>query len=122
MVCPGSGNLQVDLLGGGDDVTFVSQGFDCFNAYELNLGEGANTVNLSGDCGDVLTGPATINSGGGPDVLTAGSQAFTFNAGGGTTACTRAPATTSCTVAMAPTGCSATRATIRCWARVAPTS
>ena len=83
VVCPGSGNLQVNLGGGSDGVTFVSQGFDCFNAYELNLGEGANTVNLSGDCGDVLTGPATINSGAGPDVLTAGSQAFTFNAGGG---------------------------------------
>jgi len=83
VVCPASGNLQVNLGGGDDDVTFVSQGFDCFNAYELNLGEGANTVNLSGDCGDVLTGPATINSGAGPDVLTAGSQAFTFNAGGG---------------------------------------
>ena len=83
VVCPGSGNLQVNLDGGSDDVTFVSQGFDCFNAYALNLGEGANTVNLSGDCGEVLTGPATINSGAGPDVLTAGSQAFTFNAGGG---------------------------------------
>lgn len=83
VVCPGSGNLQVNLGAGSDDVTFVSQGFDCFNAYDLNLGEGTNTVNLSGDCGDVLTGPATVNSGGGPDVLTAGSQAFTFNAGGG---------------------------------------
>ena len=81
--CPAHGNLKVDLGSGSDDVTFVSQGFDCFNAYELNLGEGTNTVNLSGDCGDALTGPATINSGAGPDVLTAGSQAFTFNAGGG---------------------------------------
>ncbi len=83
VICPGSGNLQVNLGSGDDDVTFVSQGFDCFNAYALNLGEGANTVNLSGDCGDVLTGPAIINSGAGADVLTAGSQAFTFNAGGG---------------------------------------
>jgi Ca2+-binding RTX toxin-like protein len=83
VVCPGSGNLKVDLLGGDDDVTFVSQGFDCFNAYELNLGDGVNTLNLSGDCGDSLTGPATVNSGSGPDVLTAGSQPFTFNAGGG---------------------------------------
>src|SRR5688572_23625435 len=32
VVCPGSGNLQVSLGGGSDDVTFVSQGFDCFNA------------------------------------------------------------------------------------------
>ena len=46
--CPGHTNLKVDLGSGNDDVTFVSQGFDCFNAYELNLGEGANTVNLSG--------------------------------------------------------------------------
>jgi Ca2+-binding RTX toxin-like protein len=82
--CPGHSNLKVDLGSGSDDVTFVSQGFDCFNAYELNLGEGANTVNLSGDCGATLTGPATINSGSGPDVLTAGSQGpITFNAGGG---------------------------------------
>ena len=81
--CPGHSNLRVDVGSGSDDVTFVSQGFDCFNAYELNLGEGANTVNLSSDCGDVLTGPAIINSGSGPDVLTAGSQAFTINAGGG---------------------------------------
>ena len=81
--CPGHGNVKVDLAAGNDDVTFTSQGFDCFNAYELNLGEGTNTVNLSGDCGDVLTGPATVNSGSGPDVLTAGSQAVTFNAGGG---------------------------------------
>ena len=70
--CPGHGNVQVDLGAGNDYVTFVSQGFDCFNAYELNLGEGANTVNLSSDCGDALTGPATINSGSGPDVLTRG--------------------------------------------------
>ncbi len=83
ITCPGSSKLKVDLGSADDDVTFVSQGFDCFNAYELNLGEGANTVNLSGDCGDVLTGPAVINSGAGPDVLSAGSQAFTFNAGGG---------------------------------------
>ena len=83
--CPGSGNLQVDLLGGDDDVTFVSQGFDCFNLYELNLGDGANTLNLSGDCGPTLPGGATtVNSGSGPDVLTAGSQGpITFNAGGG---------------------------------------
>ena len=80
---PRAHKLKVDLGSADDDVTFVSQGFDCFNAYELNLGEGANTVNLSWDCGDVLRGPAIINSGGGPDVLTAGSQAFTFNAGGG---------------------------------------
>jgi Ca2+-binding RTX toxin-like protein len=81
--CPGSDKLKVDLGSGSDEVTFVSQGFDCFNAYELNLGDGANTVNLSSDCGDALTGPAIINSGSGPDVLTAGSQAFTINAGGG---------------------------------------
>ena len=63
-------------------MTFVSQGFDCFNAYELNLGDGDNTVNLSSDC-DAPLGPTTVNSGAGADVLTAGSQAFTFNAGGG---------------------------------------
>ena len=80
--CPGHGNLKVNLGAGNDDVTFVSQGFDCFNAYELNLGDGANTVNLSDQCGDP-TGPTTVNAGAGPDVLTAGSQAFTFNAGGG---------------------------------------
>ncbi len=80
--CPGHGNLQVNLGGGNDDVTFVSQGFDCFTAYELNLGDGANTVNLSDQCADP-TGPTTVNSGAGPDVLTAGSQPFTFNAGGG---------------------------------------
>ena len=82
--CPGHGNVKVDLGSGNDEVTFVSQGFDCFNAYELNLGEGANSLNLSGDCGPSLTGPATVNSGSGPDVLTAGSQGpLTFNAGGG---------------------------------------
>ena len=80
--CPGHGNVKVDLGSGDDDVTFVSQGYDCFNAYELNLGDGANTVNLSDQCGDP-TGPTTVNAGAGPDVLTAGSQAFTFNAGGG---------------------------------------
>ena len=80
--CPGHATLKVDLGSGSDDVTFVSQGFDCFDAYELNLGEGTNSVNLSSDCG-APTGPTTINSGAGPDVLTAGSQAFTFNAGGG---------------------------------------
>jgi Ca2+-binding RTX toxin-like protein len=83
--CPGHGNLQVNLGAGNDDVTFVSQGFDCFNAYDLNLGDGANELNLSSDCGDTLPGgPATVNSGSGPDVLTAGSQGpITFNAGGG---------------------------------------
>jgi len=82
--CPGSSKLRVNLGSGSDGVTFVSQGFDCFNAYELNLGDGTNTVTLSGDCGDALTGPGTINSGSGPDVLTAGSQGpFTVNAGGG---------------------------------------
>ena len=80
--CPGHSNLKVDLGPGNDDVTFVSQGFDCFDAYELNLGDGDNTVNLSSDC-DAPLGPTTVNSGAGADVLTAGSQAFTFNAGGG---------------------------------------
>jgi Ca2+-binding RTX toxin-like protein len=80
--CPGHSTLKVDLGSGGDDVSFVSQGFDCFDAYELNLGEGANSVNLSSDC-DSPTGATTINSGAGPDVLTAGSQPFTINAGGG---------------------------------------
>ena len=80
--CPGHDNLKVDLGSGDDDVTFVSQGYDCFSAYELNLGDGANTVNLSDQCADP-TGPTTVNAGAGPDVLTAGSQAFTFNAGGG---------------------------------------
>jgi Ca2+-binding RTX toxin-like protein len=84
ITCPGSGNLKINLGSGNDDVTFVSQGFDCFNAYELNLGEGANMLNLSGDCGPDLTGPAIVNSGAGADVLTAGSQGpMTFNAGGG---------------------------------------
>jgi Ca2+-binding RTX toxin-like protein len=84
VACPGHGNVKVDLGSGSDDVTFVSQGFDCFNAYELNLGEGANTVSLSSDCGPTLTGPASVSSGAGPDVLSAGSQGpFTFNAGGG---------------------------------------
>ena len=85
VICPGSGNLQVNLGSGDDDVTFVSQGFDCFDAYELNLGDGANTLNLSGDCGPTLPGGATtVNAGSGPDVLTAGSQGpITFNAGGG---------------------------------------
>jgi Ca2+-binding RTX toxin-like protein len=82
--CPGHGNLKVNLGGGNDDVTFVSQGFDCFNAYELNLGDGANKLDLSSDCGPSLTGPATVNSGSGGDVLSAGSQGpITFNAGGG---------------------------------------
>src|SRR5688572_1274357 len=80
--CPGHPYLKVELGAGNDGVTFVSQGYDCFNAYELNLGDGANTVNLSDQCGDP-TGPTTVNAGAGPDVLTAGSQAFTFNAGGG---------------------------------------
>ena len=80
--CPGHSNVKVDLGAGNDGVTFVSQGFDCFNAYELNLGEGDNTVNLSSDCAAPL-GPTTVNSGAGADVLSAGSQAFTFNAGGG---------------------------------------
>lgn len=84
IICPGHLELRVDLGAGNDDVTFTSQGYDCFNAYDLNLGDGANTVNLSGDCGPTLTGPATINSGSSPDVLTGGSQSpITFNAGGG---------------------------------------
>jgi Ca2+-binding RTX toxin-like protein len=82
--CPGHLNVKVDLGGGDDDVTFASQGFDCFNAYSLNLGDGANTLNLSDDCGATLAGLATVSSGSGPDVLTAGSQGpITFNAGGG---------------------------------------
>jgi Ca2+-binding RTX toxin-like protein len=82
--CPGHGNVKVDLGAGNDEVTFVSQGFDCFNAYELNLGEGSNMLNLSGDCGPTVTGALTVNSGSGPDVLSAGSQGpITFNAGGG---------------------------------------
>jgi hypothetical protein len=47
--------VDLVVVTGNDDVTFVSQGFDCFNAYELNLGDGANTVNLSGDCGPTLS-------------------------------------------------------------------
>jgi Ca2+-binding RTX toxin-like protein len=82
--CPGHGNVKVDLGAGNDDITFTSQGFDCFNAYALNFGDGENTLNLSDSCGATLTGPATVTSGSGPDVLTAGSQGpITFNAGGG---------------------------------------
>jgi len=84
VVCPGSGNVKVDLGGGDDDVSFVGEGFDCFFAYELNLGDGANELYLSNDCQDPLTGPATVNAGSAPDILTGGSQGpFTFNAGGG---------------------------------------
>jgi len=85
ITCPGSSRLKVDLGSGSDEVTFVSQGFDCFDAYELNLGDGANMLNLSSDCGDALPGgPTTVNSGAGADVLTAGSQGpMTFNSGGG---------------------------------------
>jgi Ca2+-binding RTX toxin-like protein len=80
--CPGSSNVRVNLGSSDDDVTFVSQGYDCFNAYEINLGEGANRVFLSDQCADP-TGPTTVNAGAGPDALTAGSQPFTFNAGAG---------------------------------------
>ena len=102
VICPGSGNLQVNLGSGDDDVTFAQhQGFDCFNAYALNLGEGANRSTLSGDCGDVLAGPAIINSGAGADVLTAGSRAITFNAGGGNDNVYASPGNDSSTAARA---------------------
>jgi Ca2+-binding RTX toxin-like protein len=82
--CPGHGNVKVVLGSGSDTVTFRSQGFDCFNAYDLNLGDGTNMLNLSNDCGATLTGAATATAGSGQDVLTAGSQGpITFNAGGG---------------------------------------
>jgi Ca2+-binding RTX toxin-like protein len=83
VVCPAHGNVKVDVGAGNDRIYFNSQGFDCFNSYELNLGDGANAVYLSDDCGATLTGPATATSGSGDDVLTAGSQPITFNAGGG---------------------------------------
>lgn len=83
LVCPAHGNVKVDLGAGNDSIRFNSQGFDCFNAYELNLGDGTNELGLSDQCGPTLTGPATANSGSGDDTLTVGSQAITLNAGGG---------------------------------------
>ena len=84
IVCPAHGNLKVDLGGGDDLITFTSQGFDCFNAYDLNFGEGNNRLSLSDNCGATLTGPATATSGSGADILTGGSQGpLTLNAGGG---------------------------------------
>lgn len=46
--CPGHTNVQVDLGAGNDEVRFESGGLDCFNAYTINLGDGANTLVLSG--------------------------------------------------------------------------
>ena len=83
IVCPAHVNVQVDLGAGNDGVTFVSQGFDCFNGYVLNLGDGANTLNLSGSCTPAPGDTASVTSGSGPDTLTGGSQGATFSAGGG---------------------------------------
>jgi Ca2+-binding RTX toxin-like protein len=83
VICPAHLNVQVDLGAGNDGVTFVSQGFDCFNGYVLNLGDGANTLNLSGGCPTAPDDTASVTSGSGPDTLTAGNQGATFSAGGG---------------------------------------
>ena len=71
------------------------QGFDCFNAYELNLGEGANTVNTS-------AATARTPRGTGDRQLRRGTRRSVRGLAGpsrstpaaGTTACTQAPATT----------------------------
>ena len=80
--CPAAQHfdLLIDLGAGDDLVTFVSQGFDCFNAYDLDLGDGANSLYLSDDC---EPGRVSVTSGSGADDLRAGSQAVTFLAGGG---------------------------------------
>src|SRR4051812_38009084 len=48
--CPAHVAVQVDLGGGDDQVFFTGTHFDCFNGYTLNLGDGANTLNLSDQC------------------------------------------------------------------------
>ena len=81
--CPSKAKVQVDLGTGQDDVTFASQGFDCFEHYALNLGDGVNTLTLSGDCGDSATDDVDVTSGSGPDTLSAGSQGPMRVASGG---------------------------------------
>jgi Ca2+-binding RTX toxin-like protein len=83
ITCPGKNTVRVDLGGGDDDVTFASQGYDCFEHYSLNFGDGVNTLTLSGNCGDSATDAADVSSGSGPDRLTAGSQGPMNTAAGG---------------------------------------
>jgi len=72
--CPGHANVQVDLGAGNDDVTFTSQGFDCFTVYTFNLGDGTNTLNLSDACPTSQQDAVSITSGSGADTLTSGNQ------------------------------------------------
>lgn len=85
--CPGHTNVKLVLGAGSDDVTFGVTDItkaDCFNSYDINLGDGANTLSLSTYCPPTPAVPVNVTSGSGPDILTAGSQGpVTFAAGGG---------------------------------------
>jgi Ca2+-binding RTX toxin-like protein len=80
IVCPGHANVRVVMGSGNDDVTTV---LDCFDNYDINLGDGANDNDMNTGCSTPAT--ATINSGSGDDDLRGGSAstAVTINAGGG---------------------------------------
>jgi Ca2+-binding RTX toxin-like protein len=82
--CPAHTNVQVDLGAGNDKLAFDGTQSDCFNDYVVNLGDGANSVNLSAACPTSPAEHATVTSGSGPDTLTGGNQAAaTYLAGDG---------------------------------------
>jgi Ca2+-binding RTX toxin-like protein len=82
--CPAHLDVQVDLGAGSDRVFFTGPNSDCFVAYAVNLGDGANTLNLSDACPPIPASTATVTSGSGHDDLAGGAQsAITFFAGDG---------------------------------------
>ncbi len=80
VICPLHFDARVDLGSGNDHVSFDGTHADCFDGYAVNLGDGANTVNLP-TCTAIA--PATVMSGSGQDTLTEGTQTATLSSGGG---------------------------------------
>ncbi len=79
--CPAHDEVAVVLGPGNDTVNFEA---DCFAGYDVDLGDGANTVLLGKMTLCPQDVPVEVVSGSGPDSLTAGSQGpVTFFSGGG---------------------------------------
>ncbi len=78
--CPAHTGVRV-VLGGGNDKVFFNP--DCFDTYELTLGNGSNENTFDETCTNAATG--TITAGSGQDTLrgASASTVMTINAGDG---------------------------------------
>jgi Ca2+-binding RTX toxin-like protein len=77
-VCPPHFDVRV-VLGSGNDKVFIDQ--DCFDSYDIRLGDGSNSNTFDETCPDPATG--TVTAGSGQDTLNAGSASTVLTISGG---------------------------------------